>query len=93
MDVKKIFLELCMRFCRRLSGPIFGVKLNPHIYKTVKDFKTTSLTDVAVANLYTMKKTRGLYHVPERRYFNFSAGRFSEIVAILTAPANSVQTC
>jgi hypothetical protein len=34
-----------------------------------------------------MKKTRGLYHVFERRYFNFSPGRFSEIGAILTAPA------
>ncbi len=35
----------------------------------------------------TTKKTRGLCHVPERRYFSFSPGRFSEIVAILTAPA------
>ncbi len=85
--LKKNFLELCMRFCIRLSGPIFGVKLNLHIYNTVKDFKTSSLTDVAAANVYTMKKTRGLYHAPERRYFNFSPGRFSEIVAILTAPA------
>ncbi len=34
-----------------------------------------------------MKKTRGLYHVSERRYFNFSPGPFSEIVAVLTAPA------
>jgi hypothetical protein len=76
-----------MRFCVRLSGPIFRVKLNPHIYKTVKDFKTSSLTDIAAANVCTMKKTRGLYHVPERRYFNFGPGRFSEIVAILTAPA------
>jgi hypothetical protein len=78
-----------MQFCIRLSGPIFGVNLNPHIYKTVKDFKTSSLTDVAAANVCTMKKTRGLYHVPERRYFNFSPGRFSEIVAILTTPAVS----
>ncbi len=76
-----------MRFCIRLSGPIFRVKLNLHIYKMVKDFKTSSLTNVAAANVCTMKKTRGLYHVPERRYFNFSPGRFSEIVAILTAPA------
>jgi hypothetical protein len=29
-----------------------------------------------VANVCTMKKTRGLYHVPERRNFNFSPGRF-----------------
>jgi hypothetical protein len=35
----------------------------------------------------TMKKTRGLYHVSEGRYFNFSPGHFSEIVAIHTAPA------
>jgi hypothetical protein len=76
-----------MRFCIRLSGPIFRVKLNLHIYKMVKDFKTSSLTNVAAANVCTMKKNRGLYHVPERRYFNFSPGRFSEIVAILTAPA------
>ncbi len=76
-----------MRFCIRLSGPIFGGKLNLHIYKTVKDFKTSSLTDVAAANMCIMKKTRVLYHVSERRYFNFSPGRFSEIVAILTAPA------
>jgi hypothetical protein len=34
-----------------------------------------------------MKKTRGLYHVSEGRYLNFSPVRFSEIVAILTAPA------
>jgi hypothetical protein len=76
-----------MRFCIRLSGPIFGVKLNLHMYKTDKDLKTSSLTDVAAANVCTIKKTRGLYHVPERRYFNFRPGRFSEIVAILTAPA------
>ncbi len=65
-----------MQFCIRLSGPIFGVKLNLHIYKTVKDFKTSSLTDVAAANMCIMKKTRGLYHVFERRYFPFSPGRF-----------------
>ncbi len=40
-----------MRFCIRLSGPIFGVKLNLHIYKTVKDFKTSSLINVAAANV------------------------------------------
>jgi hypothetical protein len=61
--------------------------LNLHIYKTVKDFKTSSLTDIAAANVCTMQKTRGLYHVSERRNFNFSPSRFSEIVAILTAPA------
>ncbi len=76
-----------MRFCIRLSGPIFRVKLNLHIYKMVKGFKTSSLTNVAAANVCTMKETRGLYLLPERRYFNFSPGRFSEIVAILTAPA------
>ncbi len=42
----------------------------------VKDFKTSSLTYVAAANVCTKKKTIGLYHVPERRYFNFSPGRF-----------------
>jgi hypothetical protein len=76
-----------MRFCIRLSGQIFGVKLNLHIYKTVKDIKTSSLSDTGAANVSTMKKTRGLYHVSEWRYFNFSPGHFSEIVAILTAPA------
>jgi hypothetical protein len=76
-----------MRFCIRSSGPIFGVKLNLHIYKTVKDFKTSSLTDIAAANVCTMQKTRGLSHVSERGNFNFSPSRFSEIVAILTAPA------
>ncbi len=65
----------------------FGVKLNLHIYKTVKDFKNSSLTDIAAANVCIMKKSRVLYHVSERRYFNFCPGRFSEIVAILTAPA------
>ncbi len=53
----------------------------------VKDFKTSSLTGIAAANVCTMQKTRGLYHVSERRNFNFSPSRFSEIVAILTAPA------
>ncbi len=61
--------------------------MNLHIYKTVKDIKTSFLTDIAAANVCIMKKTRGLYHVYERRYFNFTPGRFSEIVAILTAPA------
>jgi hypothetical protein len=56
----------------------------------VKDFKTSFLTDIAAANVCTMKKTRCLYHVPESRYFNFSPGRFSEIVVILTAPAVGV---
>ncbi len=87
MDVTKIFEELGRRFCIRSSGPIFGIKLNLHIDKTVKDFKSSSLTDIAAANVCIMKKTRGLYHVSERRYFNFSPGPFSEIVAILTAPA------
>jgi hypothetical protein len=53
----------------------------------VKDTKTSSLSDIGAANVSTMKKTRGLYHVSVGRYFNFSPGRFSEIVAILTAPA------
>jgi hypothetical protein len=66
--------------------------LNLHIYKTVKDFKTSSLFDIAGANVFTKKKTRGLYHVSERRYLNFSPGRFSEIVALLTAPAVQHQT-
>ncbi len=68
-----------MQFCIRLSGPIFGVKLDLHIQKTVKDFKTSFLIDIAAANVCTMKKNRGLYHVPESRYFNFSPGRVSEI--------------
>ncbi len=42
---------------------------------------------MVAASVSTMKKTRGLYHVFERRYFSFSPGRFSEIVAIITAPA------
>jgi hypothetical protein len=67
-----------MRFCLRISGPIFGVKLNLHICKTVKDFKTLFLNDISVANVCTMKKTRGLYRVSERRYFNFSPGHFSD---------------
>jgi hypothetical protein len=87
MDVFKNFQELCKRFCIRLSGPIFGVKLNLHIYKTVKYSKTSSLSDIAAANVCIMKKTRGLYHVSERRYFNFIPAVFSDIVAILTAPA------
>ncbi len=84
MDVKKIFQELCRRFCVRSSGLIFGVKLDLHIYKTVKDFKTYSLIDIAAANARIMKKTRGLYRVSERRYFSFSPGPFWEIVAIRT---------
>jgi hypothetical protein len=63
----------------RSSGPILWVKLNLHIYKMVKDFKTSSLTDIAAANVCTLQKTRGLYHVPERRYFSFSPGRFFEV--------------
>jgi hypothetical protein len=59
--------------------------LNLHIYKTVKDFKTSSLIDIAAANVCIMIITRGLYHVFEGRYFNFNPGPFSEIVAILTA--------
>jgi hypothetical protein len=62
--------------------------LDLHIYKTVKDFKTSFLTDIAAANLCIMKKKNpGFHHVSERRYFNFSPGLFSEIVAILTAAA------
>ncbi len=56
--------------------------MNLHLYKTVEDFKTSSLNDIAAANVCTMKKTRGLYHVSERR-----SGRFSKIGVILTAPA------
>jgi hypothetical protein len=74
--------KFCRGFCIRLSGQILGVKLNLHLYKTVKDFKTSSLDDIAAANVCAMKKTRGLYHVSERR-----SGRFSEIEVILTAPA------
>ncbi len=47
---KIIFLELCRRFCIRWTGPIFGVKLNLHIYKTVKDFEIRFLPDIPFAN-------------------------------------------
>jgi hypothetical protein len=33
-----------------------------------------------------MKKTRGLYHVFERRYLNFSSRTFLKILVIHTAP-------
>ncbi len=68
----------------------FGVKLNLHVYKTVKDFYT-SLSDMAVANVRTMKKNRGLYHVSARIYINFSSRTFSKILVILTAPAVGFQ--
>ncbi len=32
-------------------------KIDLHIYKTFKDFKTSSLTDIAAANMCIMKKT------------------------------------
>jgi hypothetical protein len=83
MMFKKISRNFAGDFVLRLSGPIFWVKLNLQIYKTVRDFKTSSLYDIAAANVCTMKKTGGLYHVSERRYFNSSPGRFSEIAAIL----------
>jgi hypothetical protein len=65
------------------------VKLTLHIYKTVKDFKTSFLPYIAAANVCTMKKTRGLYHVPESRYFKFSPGRFFGHCGytVLTVPA------
>ncbi len=47
----------------------------------------SDLVPIGAANVSTMKKTRGFYHVSEGRYLNFSPVRFSEIVAILTAPA------
>jgi hypothetical protein len=87
MDVQTIFKELCRRFCIRSSGPIFGVKLNLHIYRTVKDFLTSFPTDVAVANVCKIKNPEVSYHVSERRYLNFSSGTFSEILVILTVPA------
>ncbi len=65
-----------MQFCIRLSGPIFEVNLNLHMYKTVKDFKTSFLPYIAAVNVCTVKKTRGLYHVPESRYLKFSPRRF-----------------
>jgi hypothetical protein len=37
----------------------------------------SSLTDIATANVCVKKKTKGLYHVCERRYFNISPGPFS----------------
>jgi hypothetical protein len=51
-------------------------QIEPTYLQTVKDFKTLFSPDIAAANVCTMKKTRGLYHVPETRYFNFSHGRF-----------------
>jgi hypothetical protein len=45
-----------MRFCIRSRGPIFWVKLNLHIYKTVKDFKTSSHIDIVAANVCIVKK-------------------------------------
>jgi hypothetical protein len=78
---------ICTRFWIKLSGPIFRVKLNLHVYKMVNAFKSSFLTDIAAANVCIMKKNRGLYHVSEGRYLNFSSGPFSEILAKLTAPA------
>ncbi len=78
---------ICTRFWIKLSGPIFRVNLNLHVYKMVKAFKSSFLTDIAAANVCIMKKNRGLYHVSEGRYLNFSSGPFSEILAILTALA------
>ncbi len=72
----KKFLGTLQAILFKIKWTDFGVKLNLHIYKTVKDFKTSSLIDIAAANVCTMKKTRGLYHVSERRYFNFSPGHF-----------------
>ncbi len=43
---KIIFLELWRQFCIRQTGPIFGVKFNLHIYKTVKDFQIFFLSDI-----------------------------------------------
>jgi hypothetical protein len=37
-----------------------------------------------------MKKTRGLYHVFERRYLNFSSRTFLKILVIHTAPTVDV---
>jgi hypothetical protein len=34
----------------KITGPIFGVKLNLHIYKTVKDFQIPFLPDIPFAN-------------------------------------------
>jgi hypothetical protein len=53
--------------------------------KTVKDFLTFSLNDVAVANVCIMKKTIGLCQVSERRYLIFSSLTFSKILVTLTA--------
>jgi hypothetical protein len=38
-----------------------------------------------------MKKTRGLYHVFERRYLNFSSRTFLKILVIHTAPTVMIQ--
>jgi hypothetical protein len=83
----KNFLGTLQAILYKIKWTDFWVKLNLHIYKMVKDFKTSSTTDIAAANVCIMKKTRCLYHVSERRYFNFSPGPFSEIVAILSMPA------
>ncbi len=72
----KKFLGTLHTILYKIKWTDFQVKLNLHIYKTVKDFKTSFLPYFAAANVCTMKKTRGLYHVPESRYFKFSPGRF-----------------
>ncbi len=83
----KKFLGTLQAILYKIKWTNFWGQIEPTYLKTVQDFKTSFLPDIAAANLCTMKKTRGLYHVPESRYFNFSPGRFSEMVAILTAPA------
>jgi hypothetical protein len=53
----------------------------------VKDFKTSSLTNVAAANVCTKKKPEVSIMYLRGDPSIFSPDRFSEIVAILTAPA------
>ncbi len=79
-------MELCRRFCTKKYGPIFGVKLNLHSSKTVKDFGTKFYQDIHFANVGKKKKTRGLYRVLERRYLNFNDRTFLKILVIHTAP-------
>jgi hypothetical protein len=45
-----------------------------------------SYQDIHFANVGKQEKTRGLYHVLERRYFNFNYRTCWKILVIHTAP-------
>ena len=74
------------------TWPILRVKLNLNKSKTVKVIQTSFLPGIPFAIVCTMKKTRGLYHVCERRYLNFSCRNFLEILDIHTAPTEVTPT-